>query len=434
MGKLMRFALLRKLPALLIGGLLLAAVVGALIWWLREPPVQYRTVMVERGTIASSVTASGTLAATVQVSVGSQISGQLREVRVDFNTPVRTGDLLARISPETFEYRLNQARADLEAVRAQVAVQEATRLARQADVRRAEVNLAEADRELQRREALFRQNFISEAELQTVAARARLAAEELNTARAQLEVANAQVRNAKALVAQREAAVQAAEVDLRRTEIRAPVDGLVIKRSVEPGQTVAASLQAPELFVIAQDLTSMQVETAVDESEIGRIRVGQPATFTVDAFPGRLFEGQVQQVRKAALNVSNVITYTVIIRTANPELLLVPGMTASVRIVTEQRDDVFKVPNAALRFRPPGEDTAAMAGGARPAGRGGRASRLFVQQADGSLRAIAVELGITDGSMTEVRGEGLSEGLAVISGVASEVARSSGIRAPRLPF
>ncbi|MDP2134396.1 MAG: efflux RND transporter periplasmic adaptor subunit, partial [Sulfuritalea sp.] len=253
---------------------------------------------------------------------------------------VKSGQLIARLDPETYQHRVRQAEADVDAARAGQGVQ-------QAEVARARANLSNAQRDYERKKTLVEKNFISPAERDT-------AQNTLDAARAALASAEAQVRNGEAVVRQREAQLAAARVDLERTTIKAPVDGIVVKRSIEPGQTVAASLQAPELFVIAKNLTDMQVETSIDEADVGRVRLGQKASFTVDAFAGRHFEGEVRQVRKAATVVSNVVTYTVVISAANPDLTLLPGMTANVRIITAQKDKTLKAPNAALRFRPAG--------------------------------------------------------------------------------
>ncbi|KAF0167044.1 MAG: HlyD family secretion protein [Rhodocyclaceae bacterium] len=294
----------------------------------------------ESGPLTAAVSATGTLNPVVSVQVGSQVSGQIKEILVDFNSPVKSGQLIAQLDPETYQHRVRQAEADVDAARAGQGVQ-------QAEVARARSSLANAQRDYERKKTLVEKNFISPAERDT-------AQNNLDVARASLASAEAQVRNGEAVVRQREAQLAAARVDLERTTIRAPVDGIVVKRSIEPGQTVAASLQAPELFVIAKNLTDMQVETSIDEADVGRVRVGQKATFTVDAFAGRHFEGEVRQVRKAATVVSNVVTYIVVISAANPDLTLLPGMTANVRIVTAQKDKVLKAPNAALRFRPTG--------------------------------------------------------------------------------
>lgn len=347
-----------KIRTVLAWGLAAALLAGGGWWWSERQAADktpaLRTAKVERGNLVASVSATGTLAATVQVQVSSQVSGQIREVLADFNADVRQGQVLARIDPETFEYRVRQAEADLEATRAQVGVQQATVSARQADQARVRINLDEARRDLDRKSDLVSRNFISSAERDRAAALVRVLEQELASADAQVELARAQLRNVQSVVRQREAQVASARVDLGRTVIRAPVDGVVIKRSIEPGQTVAVSLSAPELFLIAQNLRDMQVEVSIDEAEVSRLRVGQRTTFTVDAFPGRSFEGTVRQVRKASQNVQNVITYTAVVSADNEAMQLLPGMTANVRIVTEVRNGVLKVPSAALRFRPPG--------------------------------------------------------------------------------
>ena len=307
-----------------------AASVGGYYYTRPGPEPKIATATVSRGDVIESVGATGTLDAVTSVQVGSQVSGQIKELFVDFNSPVKQGMLIARIDPETFQYRVRQAEADLEAARSGVG--------------RADVALIIAERDLKRSKELVARNFVSPAELDRAQSTFDLAAAELKTARA--------------VVQQRNAALASSRVDLSRTEIRAPVDGVVIKRTVDVGQTVAASLQAPELFVIAKDLRDMQVETSIDEADVGRIRVGQPASFNVDAFPGRPFAGQVKTVRKAAQNVQNVVTYIAIISANNDRGELLPGMTANVRITTDSRESVLKVPNSALRFRLPGETAA----------------------------------------------------------------------------
>ncbi|MGH8642686.1 MAG: efflux RND transporter periplasmic adaptor subunit [Burkholderiales bacterium] len=243
--------------------------------------------------------------------------------------------------------------------------QRANVAALQAEVSRSKVVLADAEREFQRNKMLHEKNFVSAAALDKSEFGYRNAQELVKTAEAQLAVGESQVRNVEALVKQRESQLAQARVDLGRTTIRAPVNGTVIKKSVEPGQTVAASLQAPELFVIAEDLRRMQVDASIDEAEVGRVHEGQAVTFTVDSFPGRTFRGTVGQVRKAALVVQNVVTYTAVIATSNPSLELFPGMTANVRIVVDSRDRALKVPNAALRFRPAGAADVREAGSAQ---------------------------------------------------------------------
>jgi HlyD family secretion protein len=339
-----------------IAVVLLLAAVGGYVWW-KGPftaPPEYRLAKIERGAIVAAVAATGTLNPVVSVQVGSQVSGQIKELYVDYNSPVKKGQLIARIDPQSFALRVNQAVADVEAARATALTQRSNLAALQAQAARAKVLLGDAEREHNRNQMLFEKNFVSAAVRDKALATLEAAREQLKAEQAQFAVGQAQVRNAEAVIRQREAQLAQARVDLDRTEIRAPVDGIVVKKSVEPGQTVAASLQAPELFIIAQDLREMQVDTSIDESEVGRIRLDQQATFTVDSFPGRTFRGTVSQVRKAAQVVQNVVTYIAVIRTSNPELELFPGMTANVRIIVDTRENVLKVPNAALRFRPTG--------------------------------------------------------------------------------
>jgi len=334
--------------------ILIAAAATYALWGAGSSAPNYRFGKVERGGITSAVSATGTVNPVVAVQVGSQVSGQIKELLVDFNSEVKKDQIIARIDPDSFQLRVNQAMADVDAVRATVLSQRANVAALQAELSRSRVNLADAEREMNRNKGLFEKNFVSAAALDKAQATYDAAREQVKTAQAQLAAGEAQVANVQAVVKQREAQLAQARVDLERTTIRAPVDGIVIKKSVEPGQTVAASLQAPELFVIAQDLRKMQVDTSIDEAEVGRIREGQPVTFTVDSFPGRTFRGTVGQVRKSALVVQNVVTYTAVVATSNPNLELFPGMTASVRIVEASRESVLKVPNAALRFRPAG--------------------------------------------------------------------------------
>lgn len=333
--------------------LLVLAVAGGLTWWTSQKPpqVSYRTGLIEQGSLQSTVSASGTVNPVTQVSVGTQVSGQIQALFVDFNSEVRAGQLIALIDPETFQYRVRQAQADVDVAQAAVLTAQANSAAVRAAVSRAQVDLGEARRDLDRKRMLVAQEFIAKSEAEKAEALANTSVEGLKSAQAQLGVADAQVKSAQASVTQRQAALAQARVDLARTRIVSPVNGIVIKRAVEKGQTVAASLQAPELFVIAQNLQDMQVEASVDESDIGRIRPGQKATFTVDAFPGQSFEGEIRQVRKAAQNVSNVVTYVAVVAFTNNGGRLLPGMTANVRVITDARESVLKVPNAALRVR-----------------------------------------------------------------------------------
>ncbi len=341
---------------------MLALALGGAWWYSQREKagdVQYRSAKIERGNLAASVSASGAVNPVTQVSVGTQVSGQIKELYVDFNSEVTAGQLIAQIDPETFEFRVRQAMADVDAARAQVLTAQANVLASNAAISRSRVDMQEAQRDFDRKKDLADKQFIAQIEVDRARALVNTSAESLKSTQAQLAVTNAQVKSAQANVAQREAALSQARIDLQRTKITSPVNGIVIKRAIEKGQTVAASLQSPELFVIAQNLSDMQVDASIDEADVSRIRTGQRATFTVDAFPGQSFEGEVRQVRKAAQNVANVVTYVAVVGFTNTGGRLLPGMTANVRVVTESRENVLKIPNAALRVRIAGIEPAA---------------------------------------------------------------------------
>ena len=338
--------------------LIVAAAAGGGWYWYQSRAdageLRYKVAKVERGPMAALVVASGTLNAVTTVQVGSQISGQIKDIYADFNTPVKKGQVIARIDAATFELRVNQTRADLDAAESAVAVARSGLVAQQAEVGRMKIMLADAERDLARKKALVDKKFISSAELDKAVVVLDSTREQMKAVQAQIQVSEAQVQSALAAVKQRDSLLRQAQVDLERTIIRAPVDGTVILRNVDAGQTVAASLQAPVLFTIAQDLRDMQVEAAIDEADVGRLRMGLGASFAVDAFPRRSFSGEIKQIRKSPQNVQNVVSYTVVISAQNPDLALLPGMTANVRIVVENRDSTLKVPNAALRWRPSG--------------------------------------------------------------------------------
>jgi HlyD family secretion protein len=347
---------------------LLVSVAAALVaaggawWWSQKSAadaVEYRTAKIERGNLLATVAASGAVNPVALVTVGTQVSGQIKELLVDFNSEVKAGQLLARIDPETFEYRVRSAQADVDAVRAMVLTAQANVLAAMTQVSRAQVDLDEARRDFDRKQSLVEKGFIAQSEADKARALVNTSTEALKAVQAQVGVAQANVKSAQANVAQREATLAQARIDLERTRITSPVNGIVIKRAIENGQTVAASLQAPELFIIAKNLRDMQVEASIDESDVGRLKVGQKATFTVDAFPGQTFEGDIRQVRKAASNVANVVTYVAVVGFSNDAGRLLPGMTANVRVVTDVRESVLKVPNSALRVRIAGVEPAA---------------------------------------------------------------------------
>ena len=341
-----------KLAAIAVGVLALA---GGGYWWYSQKQaagdVQYRTSKIERGSLQASVSASGAVNPVTQVSVGTQVSGQIKELYVDFNSEVKAGQLIALIDPETFEYRVRSAQADLDSSRAQVLTAQANVASSNAQVSRAKMDLAEAQRDLERQQTLVDKQFVTQSVADKARALVNNLTESVKVAEAQMAVTNAQVKSAQASVAQRESSLAQARIDLARTKITSPVNGIVIKRSIEKGQTVAASLSSPELFVIAQNLQDMQVDASIDESDVGKIRTGQKATFTVDAFAGQTFQGEVRQVRKAAQTVANVVTYTAVIGFSNNGGRLLPGMTANVRVITEARENVLKVANAALRMK-----------------------------------------------------------------------------------
>ncbi len=378
-----------------------AGVWGYFLVQSRGSAPQYRLARVERGPLTAAVSATGSLNAVITVQVGSQVSGQIKELLADFNSVVRRGQVIARIDPESFQAKVNQARAEVDAAEAAVVNQQAqveraradvdnARAAHaeaQAQVARAQVALVDARRDFDRKTELFRRELIARSDrdtaqanydsavaaLEAARAKAQATASAITSAAAQLRVAEAQLQSARAQVKQKQAALHQAQVDLDHTTIRSPVNGVVVSRAVDVGQTVAASLQAPTLFTIAEDLTKMQVDVSVDEADIGRIRLDGPAVFTVDAFPGETFTGRVVQIRKAAQVVQNVVTYTVVVAVQNPDGRLLPGMTANVRLVVAEKPSVLKVPNAALRFRPPGAEREPAAAGPAPNARAGGA-------------------------------------------------------------
>jgi HlyD family secretion protein len=412
----------------------LAAVAGLYAWFGSgngggQPP--YRLAKVERGPLTAVVIASGTLNAVTTVQVGSQISGQIKEIYADFNSPVKQNQIIARIDPATFELRVNQARADVDAAQSAVAVAGASLAAQQAELARVRINLADAERDYERKKSLVEKNYLSPAELDKARTVLDATREQLKAVAAQQRVAEAQVRSALAAVKQRESLLRQSQVDLERTIIRAPVDGTVILRNVDAGQTVAASLQAPVLFTIARDLRDMQVEAAIDEADVGRLRAGQATHFTVDAFPRRSFAGEIVQVRKSPVNVQNVVSYTVVISARNSDLSLLPGMTANVRIVVEHRDSALKVPNAALRFRPPDAADVPTARQARRTRPGVAAGRVWTLE-DGRAKPLEVRLGLSDGASTELLGDPIAQGTDVIVGMAAADKRGSGLPRMRL--
>ena len=392
------------IPVLLI----VAGLSGWLITRKSNGVAPYRLSVVDRGTVQVVVTATGTASAVTTVTVGSQVSGTLKEIYVDFNSPVKKGDLLAKLDPTFLQAAVSEAEANLEKARA---------------------TENQAKRDLTRVTELSAKNLVAQVEL--------------DNATTALETAKASVR-------QTEAALERAKVNLRYSIITSPIDGVVISRNVDVGQTVAASLQAPTLFTIAQDLSQMQIETDIDEADIGRLEEGKEATFTVDSYPEETFRGRIHQIRYAAKTDQGVVTYPVILLVENPELKLRPGMTANVSVVISRRTDVPRMPAAALRFRPAdykpergprSEGTATRrdttAGNPQKRGdstmtvqkpqenRNSSAATVFVKGADGKAQPIKVSVGLNDGSFAEITGTELSPGDSVIVGLSGKTSSQS---------
>ena len=325
---------------------------------------QFRFDKVTRGDVEMAVTATGTVNPVTTVLVGTQVSGTIKNIYVDFNSPVKKGQLIAQIDPALFEAQVNQARATL--------------LSAKANVEKADASEVDAKRSMERNKELVSKNLIAQSDF--------------DTAETNYETAKASVSAAQAQVKQSEAALSSAETNFFYTKIISPVDGIVVSRNVDVGQTVAASFQTPTLFSIAQDLTKMQIDTNVAEADIGNVKVGEDVEFTVDAYPDITFKGKVWQVRNAPITVQNVVTYDVVIQVNNPELKLKPGMTANVSIIIAIKKDVLRIPNAALRFKPSEKSKTP----AQPKG-----SAVWILE-QGKPKRIPISIGISDGSYTEL--------------------------------
>jgi HlyD family secretion protein len=419
---------------------------------------KYRVAKLERGALAAAVAASGALNPVTTVQVGSQLSGQIKALYADYNTPVKKGQMVAALAPEIFESKVRQAEADLQTAQGAVLAQRALVRRARADVDNARGALAvaeaqtakarvaalDAGRDLERKRALVARQLIALADGDTaqavydgtvaqadsMRAQERVLAASIGAAEAQVAAAEAQLQSALAVVQQRQAALTQARVDLDNTVIRAPVDGVVVSRNIDVGQTVAASLQSPTLFTIAEDLARMQVETNILEADIGRVAVGQHATFTVDAYPAATFKGEVIQIRRAPQLNQGVVSYDVVLAARNPELKLLPGMTANVKIQTALKADVLKVPVTALRVRIADAEVAhpARPTAARESG-DGTPGRLYLVERDGSVKPVLVRLGITDGTAVEVLSGDVREGQPVVVGTGEARASRHGASA-----
>ena len=397
-----------------------------------KPAVEFETAKVDKGRIVSRVTATGTLSALVTVQVGSQVSGRIQKLFVDYNSPVKKGQLIAQIDPQLFQAAVDQSRANY--------------IAAVGGLAKADAQARDAKRQFDRSKGLLEKKLIAQADY--------------DTAEANLDVANASVAMAKGSLEQAKASLHQNQVNLDYTKIVSPTDGVVISRSVDVGQTVAAAMSAPTLFVIAQDLRKMQVDTSVAEADIGKLKPQMAATFTVDAFPGERFKGKVRQIRNAATTVQNVVTYDAVIDVDNEELKLRPGMTANVTFIWAEKDDAVRVPNAALRFKPAAEIFTALGqappagvkdgggksrplggpglpglggppagagrrGGGAPGAGGGATARIRGDDANdkrtvwlnkgGLLQSVSVRAGISDGSLTEVLEGALQPGDTVVT-------------------
>jgi HlyD family secretion protein len=384
---------------------------------------KFRLVKVERGEISFVVTATGTINPVINVLVGSQVSGTIKALYADFNSQVKEGQVIAQIDPAIFQAQVDQAKANVLTNQANLLNAQSNLANAKANLVKAEVAVLDTKRTLDRNLPLVEKKVIAQATMDTAQANYDTAVAQRDVAKAQVESATSQVESSKAQVEQAKAALKMAETNLRYTTIRSPVNGTVISRNVDVGQTVAASLQAPTLFTIAKDLTQMQVDTNVSEADVGRITVGQDATFTVDAYPGRIFRGKVSEVRNAPIIIQNVVTYDVVIQVDNKDLKLKPGMTANVSVMIAHGEGVLKIPNAALRFRPASAKSESGKGGPpqkageqvkSSQGDQGRPGRVWILSKEGKPIPASIVLGITDGTFSEVMSGDLREGGEVI--------------------
>ena len=381
--------------------------VVALLWWNLSPAAvaQFVTAPVEEGELRRIVTATGTLDATLNVEVGSQLSGQIAELLVDFNDVVEKGQPLARLDQRTFLARVAEARATVEMAEAEIAVLGAP-------IENARVKLQAATNELKRKETLHDRQI-------SPAVAVEDAQTKVSTAKADLQRAEAELAMAVATLPQKKAELEIAEIDLDRATIRSPIDGVVVGRKVNQGQTLATTLEAKTLFIIAGDLRQMEIDAKLDEADIGKIQVDQEATFSVDAYPGREFTARVRQVRKSAEVQQNVVTYTVVLSAANPDNLLLPGMTAVARITVSRTGPVTQIPLAALRYRPGPEQVGLAAPPEIPRG---RPASVWVLGKNGEPKAVSVGVGEDDASHAAILSGPLKPGDRVIVADAASAA------------
>ena len=393
--------------------------------------LQYEKSTIDKGTVTALVDTTGTLNPVIIVDIGSQVSGKIETIYVDFNSQVKAGQILSELEQLTFKTKVQQ--------------NEANYLSSEAAVEKSKVSQENSKKKYERAKSLFEKDLISFEELESAEVLYLSAKADLQSSEARLEQAKAQLDTSK--------------VDLTYTIIKSPIDGVVISRNVNAGQTVAASFQAPVLFQVANDLTKMQVECSVDEADIGRVKEGQTAQFTVDAFPDENFTGVVKQVRYSPEVIQNVVTYTTIVDVENPDIKLRPGMTATISIVVGEAKNALRVPNSALRFQPPPEVLQALfeemrremqakrgqnsqadgqsekrghqvnfqmgQGSGRMGSRMRDRARVWVQDENGKLNMVSIRTGVTDNAFTEITGGDLQEGMEVITGESTQATSSN---------
>jgi len=353
-------------------------------WWQSQPqPIRYITVPASRGPVIKEIITTGTVNPVVTVQVGSYVSGIIKSLYCDYNTVVKAGQICAKIDPRPYQLQVEQSGANLASARAQLQKDRAS--------------LAYAKTNYERDLSLLKEGVVSQ--------------ETVDTDKSAYEQGKAQVSLDQATIKQHEAALNAAKVNLGYTDIVSPVDGVVVSRNIDVGQTVAASFQTPTLFLIAKDLTKMQVDTNVSESDVGGAKVGQKAKFTVEAYPNQVFWGEVTQIRQAPITVQNVVTYNVVVSVANPKLELLPGMTANTRIIADQRKDALRVPIQAIRFTPPGMNKTEKSTSGHTAG--AKSRRVWVMR-NGVPQPIQVSTGLSDTTYVEITGGDLQEDEPVI--------------------
>jgi HlyD family secretion protein len=392
-----------------IAGLLAVVVIAGIVaaWWFFSAGgnVRYSTAAVTRGAVTRTVTATGTVNPVLTIIVGSYVSGTIQTVQCDYNTQVKKGQVCAKIDPRPYQTVVDQNKANLAQAQAQLAKDQA--------------NLDYAQLNYDRNARLAQTSAVSK--------------DTLDTSKNALDQAQAQIGVDQATIAQRQAALEAAEVNLGYTDIISPVDGTVVSRNVTIGQTVAASFQTPTLFLIATDLTKMQVDTNVSESDIGGIKDGDKVYFTVDAFPKRTFQGAVAQVRQSPQTIQNVVTYDVVVSVDNNDLALKPGMTAASRVVTAERQDVLRVPSQALRYAPGGLKAATSAAGNQPAAAPSDQSTVYVLR-DGEPVQVPVTVGLDDDAYAEIVKGDLQAGDKVVTTEQRNGTASRQATTPRLRF